>query len=209
MFIRSECQTKSNKFMETDEKTMTGEESLKIITDMIQKTQLNIRHGIFHLLFWGWLILFCSLSEYLLFKLTDYATPWYVWAFVLPGVIVSMAYGFTKGRKARVITYADRLYMWTWMAFFFASVVLFIIMSEKMQYFQAYILTLAAIPTFISGVIIKFKPLILGGISFWVFALVAHFGGPDISALAVSVSMLTGYLIPGYILKRRVDHDNV
>ena len=52
--------------MENDEKMMTGEESLKIITEMINRTKVNIRQGSFHLLFWGWLITVCSLSEWLL-----------------------------------------------------------------------------------------------------------------------------------------------
>jgi hypothetical protein len=72
-----------------------------------------------------------------------------------------------------------------------------------------YILTLAGIPTFISGFIIKFKPLILGSITFWVFALIAYFAGPSAGQLAVPVAMLTGYLIPGYVLKNRVDHDTI
>jgi hypothetical protein len=39
--------------MENEEKMMTGEESLRIITEMINKTKFNIRQGSFHLLFWG------------------------------------------------------------------------------------------------------------------------------------------------------------
>jgi hypothetical protein len=195
--------------MENEEKTMTGEESLRIITEMISKTQVNIRNGIFHLLFWGWLILFITISEYLLFKFTSYATPWYVWLFVVPGIIVSITYSFIKGRRAQVFTYADRLYMWTWMAFLFASIVMFIVMSNRMQYYAPVILTLAAVPTFISGIIIKFRPLVIGGICFWIFALVAHFVGPESSVLAVAASILTGYLIPGYILKNRVSHDKI
>ena len=54
--------------METSENVMTGEESLKIISEMINKTKVNIRQGIFHLLFWGWLIFLCSLSVYILFR---------------------------------------------------------------------------------------------------------------------------------------------
>jgi hypothetical protein len=72
-----------------------------------------------------------------------------------------------------------------------------------------YILMLAAIPTFISGFIIKFNPLKFGGISFWVFALIAYFAGPSISPLAVPAAMLTGYLIPGYILKKKVENGTV
>jgi hypothetical protein len=195
--------------MENEEKMMTGEESLKIITEMINKTKVNIRQGSFHLLFWGWLILICSLSEYILWKFTDFASPWYVWFFVIPGVFVSLIYGFAKGRKAKFHTYADNLYLWTWMAFLVAAIVLFIIVSEDMDSVAPYILTLAAMPTFISGFIIKFRPLIIGGITFWVFALIAYFAGADVAALAVPVAMLTGYLIPGYMLKRKVDHEKV
>jgi len=194
--------------METEEKMMTGEESLKIITDMINKTKVNIRQGSFHLLFWGWLILICSLSEYLLYKFTDFTHPWYVWFFVIPGVFVSMIYGFVTGRKAKMHTYADNLYLWTWMGFLASSIVLFMIVSEDMRNVPPFILMLAAMPTFISGFIIRFRPLIIGGITFWIFALAAHFAGA-FAPLAVPFAMLTGYLIPGYMLKRKVDHETV
>lgn len=195
--------------MESGEKMMSGEESLRIISEMINKTKVNIRQGSFHLLFWGWLIFICSLSEYILDRLTDYASPWYVWFFVIPGVFVSMIYGWVNGRKTMVRTYADMIYVWTWMGFLFSSIVLFIIVSKNMASVAPFILTLAAIPTFVSGFIIKFKPLIIGGISFWFFALIAHFGGQNIAPLAVPVAMLTGYLIPGYLLKSKVGHDKV
>lgn len=195
--------------MENEEKMMTGEESLRIITEMINKTKVNIRQSSFYLLFWGWLIFACSLSEYLLWKFTDFTHPYYVWFFVIPGAFVSMIYGFVTGRKAKVHTYAEKIYMWTWIGFLFSATVLFIIVSKKMETVAPFILTLAAIPTFISGFIIKFKPLIIGGITFWIFALIAHFGGPSISSLAVPAAMLTGYLIPGYMLRNKVDHDTV
>jgi hypothetical protein len=56
--------------MENEEKMMTGEESLRIITEMLNKTRINFRQGSFHLLFWGWLIMICSLSEYFLSRFT-------------------------------------------------------------------------------------------------------------------------------------------
>jgi hypothetical protein len=195
--------------MEQDGKVMTGEESLRIISEMINRTKVNIRQGSFHLLFWGWLIFFCSLSEYLLYKLTDLANPWNVWLLVIPGSFVSFIYGYVKGKKSPFHTYADMLYMWTWIGFFIAAVVLFIITSDRMESVAPYILTLAGIPTFISGFIIKFKPLIFGSISFWLFALIAYFAGPSAGQLAVPAAMLTGYLIPGYMLKSKVNHGTI
>jgi hypothetical protein len=195
--------------METMEKEMTGEESLKIITEMINKTKVNIRQSSFHLLFWGWLIFVCSLSEYLLWKFTDFTHPYYIWFFVLPGSIVSFVYGFMTGRKARVHTYADYLYVWTWMGFLIASVVLFIVRSSEMQNFALYMLILAGFPTFMSGIILRFKPLIAGGISFWIIALIVNFSGPAFSPLGMPLAVMLGYLIPGYILKNKIDHDKV
>ena len=195
--------------MENEEKVMTGEESLKIITDMISKTKTNIRQSSFHLLLWGWLLFFCSLSEYLLSKFTGFASPWYVWYLIIPGAIVSLVYGFVKGRRETAWTYATMLYVWTWIGFMFAAVVLFIIVWNRMESVTPLILTLAAMPTLFSGCILKFRPLIIGAATFLVMALVSRFGGPEIAPLAMPAAMLTGYLIPGYMLKRKNDHDAV
>jgi hypothetical protein len=195
--------------MENEEKMMTGEESLRIITEMINRTKVNLRQGSFHLLLWGWLLTFCSLSNWLLIKLTSLAHPYYVWFLVIPGAFVSMIYGFVNGRKAKVHTYADMLYMWTWMGFFLASIVLFIVHSKSMDTVTPYILLLAGFPTFVSGFIIKFRPLIAGGICFWIIALLVHFASPSFALLGTPIAMLTGYLIPGYLLKNKVDHGTV
>jgi hypothetical protein len=195
--------------MENNEKMMTGEESLKIITEMINRTKVNIRQGSFHLLFWGWLITVCSLSEWVITNLTHYAHPYYVWILVIPGAFVSMIYGAVTGRKAKVHTYADMLYMWTWIGFLFAAIVLFIVQSDRMENITPYILLLAGFPTFLSGFIVKFKPLIAGGICFWVIAILVHFAGPSLALLGTPVAMLTGYLIPGYMLRNKVNHDTV
>lgn len=195
--------------MENEGKIMTEEESLRIITEMISRTKLNIRNSSFHFLFWGWLILVCSILEFLLWKCTRISSTWYVWYLVIPGVLVSLIYGFIAGKKARFHTYADIIYVWTWMAFLISAAVLWTLLSDRMQHFAPYILALLAMPTFLSGFIIKFRPLILGGISFWIFALVARFAGGEIAALAIPAAMIAGNLVPGYMLKRKVDHEKI
>jgi hypothetical protein len=195
--------------MENEEKMMTGEESLRIITDMINRTKINIRQGSFHLLFWGWLIFVCSLADYLLQTLTAYEHSYYVWFLVIPGAFVSMTYGFVTGRKAKVHTYAESIYMWTWLGYLATMIVLFIVHSKRLDTVAPYILLLSGLPTFMSGIILKFRPLIIGGVFFWIIALIVSFAGPSIAPLGTPVAVLIGYLIPGYMLKNRVDHDKV
>jgi len=195
--------------METNEKMMTGEESLKIITEMINKTKVNFSQSIFHFLLWGWLVFACSLSEYLLARFTTLASPWYVWLLTVPGVFVSMTYGFIKGRNSKVLTYGDMLNMWTWLGFFVTIIILFALMKTRLESISPFILMLAGLPTFLTGFIIRFKPLILGGISMWILSIVSGFGGPDIAPFAVPVAMITGYLVPAYMLRRKTVHETV
>ena len=195
--------------MENEEKMMSGEESLRIITEMINKTKVSIRQGSFHLLFWGWLLIVCSLADWILTNYSSYAHPYYVWFLVIPGAFVSMIYGFVNGRKEKVHTYANMLYMWTWIGFLIAATVLFIVQMKNMENVTPYILLLAGYPTFLSGIIIKFRPLMAGGLCFWIIALIVHFAGPSLAPLGTPVAMLIGYLIPGYLLKYKVSHDTL
>ncbi len=197
--------------MENEEKMMTGEESLKIITEMINKTKTTVRMGSFHLIFWGWLIFFCGVSEFLILKLTSFASPWYIWFFAVPGVFVSLIYGFTKGRKAHAHTYADKIYMWTWWGFMVVAIItiLYLETVRRFDLIPAFILLAAGFPTFVSGFIIRFKPLIFGGVSMWIISLIAFFAGDPISSLAVPAAMVTGYIYPGYMIRRKIGHDTV
>jgi hypothetical protein len=194
--------------MENKEKMMTGEESLKIITDMINKTKINIRQGSFHLLFWGWLIFGCALGEYLLRKFTDLPS-YYIWLLVIPGVFVSLGYGFATGRKATMRTYTSRVYIWIWIGFLFSTTILFIVHSKNMDTIAPYILLLAGFATFVSGFLIRFRALTIGGVCFWIMALVIYFAGPAFSSLGTAIAILPGYLIPGYLLRNRVDHETL
>lgn len=190
--------------MEPTEKMMTGEESLRVITEMINKTKVNISQSSFHLLFWGWLIFLCSTSDFLLTRFTDFVQHYLVWLLVIPGIFVSIIYGYIKGRNARVSTYANRIYMYTWIGFGITAIILFLIHYKSMNTFSPYIMILAGFATFLSGMILKFRPLVIGGITFWVLAIVVSFAGPVIAQLGMPVAVLAGYLIPGYILRNTI-----
>ena len=193
--------------MENDGKIASGEESLKIITDMINKTQTSVAQSSFHLLFWGWLVFGCSLAQFILNNYTDFHNGWYVWFLTIPGMAVSFTYGFIKGKRAQVHTYSERLSMWTWYGFTATMIIMFIIHGKNMDDISKYVLMLIGFPLFMSGFILRFRPLVFGGIAFWLFSLAAHFGGPVVAGLSMPVAIVLGYLIPGYLLKRRNSHD--
>lgn len=186
--------------MSTQSKPLSNQESLEIITKMIQTAKGNIKGNSFYFLLWGWVAMTGNLGHYYLLVYTDYTYPFAIWLISIPAWIVSFAYGYRQSAVARVKTYSDSLIMWVWLGFSFCLVI--VIFSGRFgETIPVLVLLFAGLATFITGCIIKFKPLIYGGASFWIFAAIAAALEPSHSLLISAVAVLVGYLIPGYKLK--------
>jgi hypothetical protein len=68
------------------------------------------------------------------------------------------------------------------------------------------ILIVSAIPTLVAGVVIKFKPLIFGGVAFWVFGVICFLVSGPWQFLVGAVAVFTGYLIPGMMLRNKKEN---
>jgi hypothetical protein len=64
---------------------------------------------------------------------------------------------------------------------------------------------LTGLPTFATGAILRFKPLIIGGILFWCIGAAGFFVPGTEGALLYVGAMFFGYIVPGYLLKRQED----
>jgi uncharacterized membrane protein YgaE (UPF0421/DUF939 family) len=62
-------------------------------------------------------------------------------------------------------------------------------------------LLIAGMATTTSGLLIKYRPVILGGMAFFVFSIAATFITNEYISLIVFGAIICGYLIPGYFLK--------
>ena len=183
---------------------LSQQESLSIITSMINQAKSNVDQSSFHLLLWGWIIFTASLGHFVLLKFTSIENTHYAWLLVIPGAFTSFIYGWRTGSRKKVSTYADRIYMWIWVAFFIVFTIMFTLFSGMRGEINPLILLFAGYATFLSGQVLKFKPLIFGGILFWIFAVLAYLVQNEYSLLITALSVLTGYLIPGYLLKAKV-----
>jgi hypothetical protein len=195
--------------MNTNNSNLTGQQSFEIITKMIETAKGNMQRSSFYFLFWGWLVLFCSLGQYFLLNFTDYKYPYIVWLLVIPGMIVSFVYSFVKERKVKVRTHYDTIYVTLWMTFLLSYVIILLLMSKINYVIAPLILLLAGNATFLSGLILKFKPLMFGGIIFWIVTVLSIYLDHKISDLLVAVSVLLGYIIPGYMLRSSQKKNNV
>jgi hypothetical protein len=182
---------------------LSNQESLEIISKMISTAKGNISQGAFHMLLWGWVVMILSASHFVLLKFQLLDHPEMVWLLAIPTFFVSFYVGYKRGSRASVSTHIDRMYSWIWMAFPVTFLILFFLVMGKWDIINPVILALAGYATFLSGKLIRFKPMVYGAIGFWIWAIIAYYAGPLYGMLATSAGICTGYLIPGYLLKMR------
>ncbi len=185
--------------MKADKITST-EESLAIITEMIRQTKRNVRGGSFYFILWGWVSFIGFAGHFLLEQMTDFAYPFAIWAIAIPAWIVSLLYGRKKSEEQRITTYGDKLILWTWVAFTICIVIV-IFSGLFFRHLNGLIILMAGMSTFMTGLIIRYKPLIIGGSALWIFAAIALGVPYEYSYPVAAVGILCGYLIPGYMLK--------
>ncbi len=186
-----------------DPKSLSNEESLRIITQMIQTAKGNLKGSSFYFLLWGWVGTLGNLGHFLLIQFSDIEYPSAIWLITVPAWIISLLYGYRQSAKEKVRTYSDTLIAWLWMGFSVCAVIL-IFSGRFNELIPATILMIAGLATFMTGLILKYKPLVYGGSSFWVFSAMALHVEPVYGLLISAVAIVVGYLIPGYILRSTI-----
>lgn len=184
-------------------KELTKEESLVLITEMISQAKQNLaKGGSFYFLLWGWVVAIANMGHYLIEKFQWYEHPYIVWTLTLPAVVVSIIHSAKQSKHSKVVSHYDRVYSQIWLGIFISIIILLIFMGKLHFNQNAIILLFSALGTYLSGFLLRFKPLIFGGIALGVSAVIAFNVTVNDQYLVASIGLIIGYIIPGYLLKR-------
>jgi hypothetical protein len=188
-------------FMETEEKYLSPHEGLQLIANAIAVTKTNIRQNSFSFLLWGWLV---AVASFLFFFLQHYTStrlfflPFPILTFC--GIVMTLVYYRQKVATSTVTYLNDFLYkMWLVLGLSFFAVVLINVSQHHVPF--TYTLLIAAIGTAASGLVMKFKPLIMGGVLFFIASIITVYVPDDYKVLVHGIAFILGYIIPGYLLK--------
>jgi len=188
------------------ETKFTEQQGIQVIQDMIENTKAKFQDNGFFYLLWGWLVLIASSSHFIMMQL-DIEYFWAAWPVtMIIGGITSGIVGYRMGKKAQVKTFFDTAIVSLWYAFTFTLfIVLIAAGAGKISWSMAnvFIVALYGLGTFISGKMMQFNPLIIGGVFCWFAAGVGIFLPAMYAMPLVTVSIIVAYLIPGYMLKSR------
>lgn len=190
--------------MKNNENDFSPEESLQLIRSMIEKTKHSISDKSHYFLLWGWAVFIGSVLQYYLKVILDYPQHYYAWYITPVALIIFIVFLVRDSKKEKVKTFIDEAsrYLWTGIGFSFMALG-FIFSKMGWQYCYPIYILLYGIGTYVSGALIKFRPLIIGGIFCFPLAVIATYVEYDTQIITLAFAVLVSYIIPGYLLRMR------
>ncbi|MCU0420851.1 MAG: hypothetical protein MUC38_14460 [Cyclobacteriaceae bacterium] len=184
---------------ETDK--LSPQQSLELITGMINEAKGNVRNNSFYYLLWGWVLVAAHLGSFTLNEI-DFPYPYAVWLIIIPAWIASFVHGSRQAKKQlRTVTHLERVNISLWSGFGVLAVVIPFFGSFINYQINPIILLVGSLVTVISGIILKYRPLVIGGALIFACGLVSFFLSSQQQSLIAALAIAVGYLVPGYLLK--------
>ena len=206
------------------EKKMTGQESLDIITMMINRAKESYHSTGIGAIMWGSLIAICALTRLSEIHF-NYKLPFDIYLLTLVAIIPQIFLTIKEKKERKVTSYDDAYLDYIWLGF---GVCIFLLIhisnnifgewgSWADQYrnatgrvapvrFNEFIsplfLMLYGLPTFITGAACKFKPMLWGGIFCWVCCIITVYTPVKIDLLLTATSAIFAWLVPGIIMEK-------
>lgn len=210
--------------MDKEEKTLSEKESLDLIARMINKAKDACHDTGISAIMWGALIAICSLVRLSELQF-GYKLPFDIYLLTLVAVIPQIYFSVQEKKRRKVKTYDDAFMDSLWLAFGICIFLMIFITSAMFnrwepaadEYLKAtshstgfrlyefnasLFLLLYGMPTFVTGLSMKFRPMLLGGLLCWVCSIASVFTHIKIDLLLLALSSVFAWLIPGIIMEK-------
>lgn len=198
--------------MKQSDDSLSHRQSLEIIEEMIHKAKNSYHESGTSALLWGSVIMFCSAVG---FANTWWQIGWLkqVWILtflaVIPQIIISSREASAQKFKSHLDDAMNGIWISFGIAIFLATVY---INSIKVEGSSTLFLILYGMPTFATGFMCRFRPMVFGAIVCWIAAIVSIHTSMRIDLILFFVSAFFAWFLPGLILRndyRRKKRANV
>lgn len=197
-----------------EEKDFSYEDSIRLIDGMIKKAKRSyVTKGTASII-WGILIVICSLVTWAQLQFS-FDIGFDIWLLIFLAIIPQVYFSIKDKKQRKFVSLEENSISFVWLAF---GISIFIMSFYNSRYgsneSSTLFMILYGIPTFVTGGMVKFKPMILGGIICWVLSIVSVYTPANIDMLLMACCGLFAWLIPGIILwnryqKRKKEQDGI
>ena len=180
------------------------EEQIEVISKVINSTKENLKPLSLNFIFWGSLIVVMSLIHYSIrqfIQYTEYSSLLFWTILPILGMICTIVYNIKIRKVLGYETYLNRVIKIIWGIFNLSWLVMVVTsLLNGINNPVPEILFLLSTTLITTGIIIKFKPIVIGGILLMLFTVYINFN-PNINFLIVNIiGVSLGMLVPGISL---------
>jgi hypothetical protein len=198
---------------ENVEEQFSPQESFAVIQSMINTAKNQFSQNGHLYLLWGWIVFAWSVGQFLLQTVFHSAYHFMIWSLTWLAFIYQIFYLVKEKRRERVRTYADTLIGFVWIVFVVLMFLFAFLLSHQLgnNYYiimAPSFLALYGMPTFLSGIILRFRPLIIGAASCWALSIVSIYTPTEYQLLLLATAMIVAWIVPGYLLRNKYKKQN-
>ena len=196
-------ETKQQDFDSFDEN-----QSLQVIKEMIQVSQKKLKNDGVLFILWGWIIFYNYISWYVLNNIVTTYQVYKGFEYFAKGLVViaiafSIYYIFRKSQK--VTTYIGISLRYVWISLIVCLSLVNMIIFNTIHEFNAALqhpifMVFMAFAVVITGVILRYKLIIIGGIVFGLLAYICTYLSLEKQMLIEAFAWLIAFILPGHYL---------
>lgn len=186
-----------------EEEHLSHEQSMELITKMINQGK-NYYYGSGKgALLWGFSNLICFSLAYLQATVKGFHLPITPFVLLIPTFFLQIYFDRQESKRRKVRTYTEEALHYVWMTFGFAVLILTVLggITDMGYVTLPVLMILFGMPTFTTGCICKYTPMIVGGALCWVFAIIAFLYVGYYAFLLCAGSAVVAWIIPGLMLR--------
>lgn len=210
--------------MEQPDKQLTEKESLELITQMINKAKDACHDTGISAIMWGAVVAICSLLRLSEIQF-EYKLPFDVYWLTFAAVIPQIYFAIQSKKDRKVKSYGDEFMDYLWLGFGICIFLMIFITgtmysewkpvleeykqlaghSASFRFYEfnsSLFLLLYGLPTFVTGVSMKFRPMLWGGLLCWACCIIALYTPVKVDLILVAVSSVFAWFIPGIIMEK-------
>ncbi|HVM88862.1 MAG TPA: hypothetical protein VMT76_11805 [Puia sp.] len=196
--------------MENLENEFSPEQSLRLITSMIETTKNSICDNSIYFLMWGWGTMAACVLEYYMKAVLNSPYHGMAWLIIPVLFIVQFVIAFRKRKQENVKTFIGEAsaYLWTALGISYCILV-FIFAKIGWEYCFPFYIIFYGVGTYVSGRLIRFKPMAVGGLLCFPLAVASVYVDFDFRIIMLGVAIFISYVVPGHLLRVKHKKQNI
>ncbi len=185
--------------------------SLQVIREMIEVSRRKLQNDGILFIAWGWALFYSAMSRFLISKILFSRME--VRAFKIAGVIISvfvlgytLLYLWQQRKKAQ--TWIGISLRWVWISVVFCMMMINLIQQNilheiRFELQHPIFMVVFAYAVIVSGVILRYRLMIIMGILFGLLAWISSFFELHQQLLFEAIAWFAAFILPGHILFAR------